>query len=344
MERVLLKKVIIAENSAIMKGYLKDILESDNEFEVVKLTANGEEVLSTLEEQDIDLVITGHNISMINEIEISKMIMNRNPVPVIIFSDKISDVDRADLSDFNLVLIKSKPNFDQLHDDEYVNELKSLIKNHASLKVKIHSNDSSNTCRTCGNVPVKSLKLIVFGASTGGPQALSYIFSRLDSNISAGIALVQHFEQGFEQGFADWLDSLSPLKVRIAKEKDFPQPGEIIIAPQGLHMKAVSDGIILEDGPKVNNQKPAVDVLFSSAAQTYGRNVSAVLLTGMGRDGAKGCLDIYRCGGFTIVQDEASSVVYGMPKEAAKLGAASIVMPYQEIAEFIMGNYSGGAK
>ncbi|MBN1498717.1 MAG: response regulator [Spirochaetes bacterium] len=336
-----MKNVIIAENSAIMKGYLKELIESGNEFKVVKLTANGEDVLQTLNSESIDLVITGHNISMINEIEISKMIMNTHPVPVIIFSDEISDKDRADLSEFNLVLILPKPDFEQLHNQSFKDELNRTISKHSELSVnKIQLSSFKNKVMKYKALSEDSVRLIVFGASTGGPQALQYIFSRLPGNFPVGIALVQHFEQGFEQGFADWLNSSSELKIRIADSKDFPSPGEVIIAPQGVQMKAVGRHLVLEDGPRVNNQKPAVDVLFSTAAEVFGKNVTAVLLTGMGRDGAKGCLDIFNKGGFTIVQDETSSVVYGMPKEAANLGAASVIIPYQEVAGFLISNFS----
>lgn len=337
-----MKKVIIAENSAIMKGYLKDIIEDGNEFEVIKMTANGEEVIKTLESENIDLVIAGHNISMINEIDIAKMIMNRKPVPVIIFSDEISSKDRDDLSDFNLVLIMSKPNFDQLHDSKFINELKNIFINHSQLSVS--ENIKSSLISKYKSIEIKNnlnTNLLVFGASTGGPQVLQYIFSRLPADFPVGIALVQHFEQGFEQGFADWLNNSSELSIRIAAEKDFPKKGEVVIAPQGLQMKADGRTLYLDDAPKVNNQKPAVDVLFSSAAKAYGKSLTAVLLTGMGKDGAQGCLDIYQNGGFTIVQDEASSVVYGMPKEAYKLGAASVVMPYQEIADFLISSFMG---
>jgi two-component system chemotaxis response regulator CheB len=336
-----MKKMIIADNSAIFKGYLKDILEENGDFEVVKLTANGEDVLQTLNESSIDLVITGHDISMINEIEISKMIMNNNPVPVVIISDNISSQDRKDLAEFNLVLIMSKPPLDQLQIPSFRKNLINMFKRHSET-IKTISIDRSykhglpNGNEFSGN----SIKLIVVGASTGGPKALQHIFSNLPENFPVGIALVQHFEQGFEQGFADWLNSSSKMNIRIAYEKDFPAPGEIIIAPQGVHMKAVGHSLILEDGPKVNNQKPAIDVLFSTAASMYRDNVLAILLTGMGKDGGKGCFDIYNNGGFTIVQDEESSIVYGMPKEAVSLGAASVILPYQNIAEYLVKKFN----
>ncbi len=332
-----MKKVILAENSAILKSYLKEILENSGLFQIVKMTANGEEVLRANEQDNIDLIILGEGISLIDEAETTRFIMETKPVPVVVFSNDLNSVIARKAAENGAVVIP-KPDFDKLQDDAYIKQLIENISQSAVKKSESKSILNSLKDKYKNIVsPSQSDKghLIVFGASTGGPQTLQYIFNEMPADFPIGIALVQHFEQGFEAGFATWLNSTSPLNIRIAKDKDFPQPGEVIIAPQQKHMKADGNSLILQDGPKVNNQKPAVDVLFSTAAPLYKDKLIGVLLTGMGRDGANGCLDIVNNGGFTIVQDQQSSIVYGMPKEAAMLNAASVIMAYQKIPAYL---------
>lgn len=332
-----MQKVIIADNSAIFKGFIKDILEKNNEYKIIKMTANGEEVIKTHDREFADIIIIGEDISLINEMETAKLIMQNNPTCVILLSNKKSAKDLTPAYNYGISSIIKKPDIDEIQNKDFamqfIDQIKKSIsgnKNNASIMSSLRNKYKSVNIQTNN-----SKRIIVMGASTGGPKTIQKIFSEMPADFPIGIALVQHFEEGFEQGFVDWLNNSSALSIRLAKEKDFPQPGEVIIAPQGLHMKADGSYIILSDGAKVNNQKPAVDVLFTSAAKIYKESLIGVLLTGMGRDGADGCLDIVNNGGFTVVQDKESSIVYGMPKEAVNLNAASVIMPYTEIASYL---------
>ncbi|MEI6874088.1 MAG: CheB methylesterase domain-containing protein [Spirochaetota bacterium] len=168
--------------------------------------------------------------------------------------------------------------------------------------------------------------LVVIGASTGGPAAVRTVLATLPADFPCPIALVQHIDTGYASGYADWLTQNTRLRVRLAVDGDRPRPGEVIVGPNDLHLVCQGESFGLDDGPKLLSQKPSVDRLFSSAARHHGSALVAVLLTGIGSDGAKGCLDIVTAGGSTLVQDEATSTVYGMPRAAAELNAATHIL------------------
>lgn len=182
-------------------------------------------------------------------------------------------------------------------------------------------------------------KLIAIGSSTGGVEALNHIIPSFPVN-SCGIVIVQHMPAGVTAKFAERLNGLSAMRVKEAEEGDRVMTGLVLIAPGGTkHMTIVRSGgeyrVHLKEGPEVNFSRPAIDVLFNSVAKAAGGNVAAAVLTGMGRDGASGLLAIRNAGGRTVVQDEATCVVYGMPKAAYEAGAADLVAPLQKIPAFL---------
>jgi two-component system chemotaxis response regulator CheB len=152
---------------------------------------------------------------------------------------------------------------------------------------------------------------------------------------------VQHNTSGFDKGFAQWLNTYTALDVELARERDFPKRGKLYVAPTDKHLIVVDSGFALEDSAPVNNQKPAADVLFKSAALYYKDGIVSVVLTGMGADGAEGTRAIRRGGGITIAQDEASSMIYGMPKAAFDTGCVDLVLPLEAIARRLVSLTSG---
>jgi two-component system chemotaxis response regulator CheB len=186
----------------------------------------------------------------------------------------------------------------------------------------------------CEGVPAR--RILALGSSTGGTLALPLLLEKLPADI-AGCVLVQHMPNGFTAGFAKHLDQVSPWRVREAQGGELVRVGEILLAPGGRHMALESDpqGLrtVLKDGPAVSFVKPSVDVLFLSCAQRIGPSAAAAVLTGMGRDGAAGMLAMRKAGARTLAQDEASSVVFGMPKEAWRLGAAEALVPLDRMAD-----------
>lgn len=179
-----------------------------------------------------------------------------------------------------------------------------------------------------------SYKVIAIGASTGGTEALKTVLTKLPAN-APGIVIVQHMPANFTAAFADRLDSLCQITVKEARDNDSVVPGLALIAPGNFHMILRRSGaryyVEVKTGPMVHHQRPAVDILFKSAAKYAGANAIGVILTGMGADGAKGLLEMKNAGAETIAQDENSCVVFGMPKEAIKMGAADKVLPLDKI-------------
>ncbi|MGA9381772.1 MAG: CheB methylesterase domain-containing protein, partial [Phormidium sp.] len=212
--------------------------------------------------------------------------------------------------------------------------------NHPPLKLETKTNIPIS--RTSGiNFPshnhYSKPKIVSIGASTGGPQALNNILSQLPINFPLPVLCVQHISEGFLQGLVDWLGSECQLPVKIAKFGEIPQPGVVYFPPEGRHLELDNFGKFLcTNSPPVSGHRPSVTVTFASVAKCYGAANIAVLLTGMGRDGADGMLAIAQAGGITIAQDEASSVVFGMPKEAIALGAAKHILPINQIATMLL--------
>jgi two-component system chemotaxis response regulator CheB len=185
--------------------------------------------------------------------------------------------------------------------------------------------------------------VLAIGASTGGTKAIEAVLTGLPANVP-GIVIVQHMPQNFTAPFARRLNELSSMTVREARSGDFVEPGLALLAPGGSHMVLHRTGsryrVRIKDGPAVHYQKPSVDVLFHSVANCAGKYAAGVILIGMGADGAAGLLAMRQRGAFTVAQDERSSVVYGMPREAARMGAAAKVLPLDRIARGIIDHFA----
>jgi two-component system chemotaxis response regulator CheB len=182
-------------------------------------------------------------------------------------------------------------------------------------------------------------KVIAIGASTGGTKAIEAVLRCLPATIP-GIVIVQHMPENFTSSFAHRLNDICQMEVREARDNDHVVPGVALIAPGNFHMVLRRSGaqylVKIKGGPRVHYQRPAVDVLFQSVAKVAGKNAVGAILTGMGADGAKGLLEMHDAGAYTMAQDEASCIVFGMPKEAIKLGGADVVLPLSRIPQEII--------
>jgi two-component system chemotaxis response regulator CheB len=218
--------------------------------------------------------------------------------------------------------------------------LASIVKGAAGARVELRGSPVQSRLPAAAGVPLRATqRIVVMGASTGGTQALQQVLMAMPKT-APGIAVVQHMPEGFTKSFAERLNELCAVEVKEAQDQDVLQPGRVLIAPGNHHLILRRSGsryrVEVKNGPLVSGHRPSVDLLFKSAARCAGRNAVGVLLTGMGKDGARGLLDMKKAGGSTIAQDEATCVVYGMPREAAALGAADRVTPLPRIAESIL--------
>ncbi|MGF1536191.1 MAG: chemotaxis-specific protein-glutamate methyltransferase CheB [Elainellaceae cyanobacterium] len=346
-------RVLVVEDSPIALTVLKRILNSSPEIEIVGTASSGLEALGLIPDLRPDVLCTDFFMPKMNGLELTAQVMARFPLPILVISASVQEEDTHrifQLLEAGAVDILPKPRAGI--ETENLQLKQALIDKVKVLSgVRVFKKKSRKPSPLSGGVsiplnrrlkdaplPVRcSPKILAVGASTGGPIALQELFSHLPENFPLPILCVQHISLGFLQGLIDWLSATCPLRIEIAQEGDRPKPGWIYFPPERQHLEISRQGRFVHSlAPPVDSHRPSVTTTFSSVAQFYGRKSIGVLLTGMGRDGADGMKDIAEAGGLTIAQDEATSVVFGMPKEAIALGAACQVLPVQDIAPTLL--------
>ena len=322
-------RVLVVDDSALMRKLIPQMLAGDDSLEVVGTAMDGTFCLKKIEELNPGVVTLDLEMPGMNGIDALKEIMRRHPVPVIVFSSYSTEgatvtMKALGLGAFDFV---PKPKDATAHMAETARELILKIKAAAECKLKP---------RMLSSVPPKPEKLaaaagapskvVAIGVSTGGPQALEYVLSQLPADFPGAITVVQHMPEGFTDMFARRLDEVCPLRVKEAQSGDVLQAGRVLICPGSRHMKVkrlpLGDVVVLSDEPRVNGHRPSADVLLRSAAEEFRSQAIGVLMTGMGDDGAEGLGAIKKLGGMTLAQSEESCVVYGMPKAAIERGYA----------------------
>jgi two-component system chemotaxis response regulator CheB len=336
-------KVLIVDDSALMRQLLTTILRSDPEIDVVGTAGDpfvAREKIVTLQPDVLTLDIEMPRMDGLTFLE---KLMRGHPMPVVMISsltDKGADTTLRALS-LGAIDYVSKPKLDVSNGTiEQANEIVAKVKVAAQAKVRSSSLvpppvlSSGRICQFSG-----THKVVAIGASTGGTEALKELLLPLPAEFP-GIVIVQHMPEAFTRQFAERLNSLCKIRVREAADGDRILPGHALLAPGGHHMAVVCRGmeyaVHVYRGERVNRHMPSVDVLFSSCARNLGRNAVGVLLTGMGADGAKGMLEMKQANAFNIAQDESTCVVFGMPREAIQLGAVDQVLPLGQIPDGLL--------
>ncbi len=334
-------RVLIVDDSVLIRSILKEVFSNDREIEVIGEAPNGKIAIEKNNELKPDLVIMDINMPVMDGITASKHIMSENPVPIFIFSTEVEALSSFEALQIGVVDVLKKPNIGDFNDPVFYSHFKELLLNAAAGKsgksnlIREHSRDNVSFWNDM-TVKSRDIKLVVMGASTGGPIAVNEIIKRIPADFPLPIVLVQHLESGFDNEYVSWLNQTSNIKVKIAGDREVMRSGILYVAPSDMHLKVSENKLIYDDGPKELNQKPSVNVLFSSAARIYREKLLGILLTGMGRDGANGCLEIIRNNGTTIVQDETTSAIFGMPKAAIELDAATYIQPLLNIPEILL--------
>jgi len=346
-------RALIVDDSRVIREVLKDIL-SGSEIEVVGEAANGQEALDLTHELKPDIITMDIMMPVMDGLTSVEHIMAERPTPILVFA---SSVNRKDVNiAFEAIQkgaldVMEKPeslspdSFEKLR-DTLVRKIRLL----SNIKVIRHiKGRRRNRAAEISYLPRKAeavkpgAKVLAVGASTGGPKAVMSILKSLPAELPVGVLLVQHIGASFTSGFVEWLNRDTALLVKVAEEGEKVEPGKVLVAPGEVHMEVEKERIRFSDGPMVHNCRPSVDVMFKSVARDYGPQAMAVLLTGMGRDGAEGLLAIKRRSGATLVQDEKSSVIFGMPKAAVELGAADKVVHLRDIPNEIVQLVGGGS-
>ncbi|MCP4110034.1 MAG: chemotaxis-specific protein-glutamate methyltransferase CheB [Desulfobacteraceae bacterium] len=336
-------KILIVDDSALIRSILKHLLNNkiEKNFIIAGEASDGERAVEMNRELKPDVIIMDINMPKMNGIEATRRIMKDNPVPILIFSREIdADISYKAMS-AGAVDVMPKPTMDQINEPNFYKKfLQKIQVLGTSEELPVPGSAVTNSKSV---LKKNKYQMLVMGASAGGPVAVKEVLENLPGTFPFGIALVQHMERGFDKGYVRWLNQATRLSVRLAGDTELIRPGEVFVAPVDKHLIVAGNRLMLDDGPRILNQKPCADVLFESAALSYGDRLVGVLLTGMGRDGASGCVSVLSKGGITLVQDEQTSAIFGMPKAAIEMGGASKILPLQKIAEYLIwlarGNY-----
>jgi two-component system chemotaxis response regulator CheB len=335
-------RVLVVDDSALMRKLIPQMLEADQSIEVVGTAMDGNFCLKKIEELKPHVVTLDLQMPGMNGIDTLKEIMRRHPLPVIVVSSH--SIEGASITFKALGLgafdFVTKPQDATAHMADAARQLISKIKAAADCRVVRPGTLIAAPVRSekipAGKFALAPSKTVAIGISTGGPQAMEFLLAQLPPDFPGTILVVQHMPSGFTDMFARRLDELCALRVKEAQSGDVLQAGRVLICPGSRHMTVkrlpMGDVVVLNDEAPVNGHRPSVDVLFRSMAQEYGRLGIAVLMTGMGEDGAQGLGEIKKAGGMTIAQDEESCVVFGMPKVAIERGYATRVVALDGLA------------
>jgi two-component system chemotaxis response regulator CheB len=339
-------RVLVVDDSAFVRKTLMDELSKHEDIHVVGTAADPYIARDKIVELKPDVVTLDLEMPRMDGLTFLAKLMKHYPLPVVIVSSLAPENSPTALKALELgaVEVISKPG-SQYSVPAEPGELVRAIQAAACARV-VKRDPSSSTVHATQPLMAQfetTHKVLAIGASTGGTQAIEAVLRELPAT-TPGTVIVQHMPEHFTKAFADRLARVCAMEVREARDGDSVAPGVALIAPGNHHMMLNRSGsayqVSVKDGPPVHHQRPSVDVLFHSVARNAGINAVGVILTGMGADGAKGLLSMRERGARTIAQDEHSCIVYGMPKEAAKLGAAEIVAPLDRIARAIIGALS----
>jgi two-component system chemotaxis response regulator CheB len=338
-------KVLVAEDSTVIRMFLVHLLESDPQISVIGAVVDGQAALDFVKTNKPDVILMDIHMPRMDGFEATRRIMETQAVPIVICSASVNTKDMVitfRAMEAGAIACIEKP-LGHAHEDFEVTAAKMLETVKLMSEVKV----VRRTARA-GLVATKvkqehwqrapiEIKVIGIGASTGGPPALQTILSGLNKNLAAPILVVQHIAPSFIAGMSDWLNQTTSLQVQIASHGITPLAGHVYLAPDDFHMGIGTNGkIILSREDAENYLRPSVAFLFRSLAAVYGPNALGILLTGMGRDGAVELKEMKDRGAITIAQDEESSVVHGMPGVAIALGAATHVLPPDRIANALI--------
>lgn len=346
-------RILLVEDSPVASAILQRLLRDEPDLEVVGVARHGIEALALMPEVNPHIICTDLHMPRMDGLELTREVMARCPRPILVISASVQEEDTQNvfrILEAGALDIFPKPITGLAA--EYENAKRELL-----TKIRVlsgvsvftqHRRDRSPSLLATRPTPlpttsarptldIRAPRVLAIGASTGGPQALQTILEALPTQFPVPIMCVQHISEGFLEGLIDWLKLKSRLKIRLAAVGELPQANTVYFAPERHHLQLDSQGRFrLYQGAPVCGHCPSITLLFESVANYYRRSAAGILLTGMGRDGADGLHAIAQMGGTTIAQDEATSVVFGMPKEAIALGAAQHVLPIQKITPFLL--------
>lgn len=356
------KKVLIVDDSAVIRQVLSDIISKDPELEVMAAVADPIFAMRRMEQSWPDVIMLDVEMPRMDGITFLKKIMSEHPTPVVMCSTLTTKGAETTMQAIaaGVVEIIEKP---KINPKEYLSEeskiildavrsaaqanIKNITVSKPTSKLKVQPKLTADAMMSPASSAMKATtdRIVAMGTSTGGVQALEAVLTQLP-RVCPGIVIVQHMPEKFTATFAERLNGMCELEVKEAENMDRVVQGRALIAPGGKHLTLKRSGaqyhVEVVDGPLVSRHRPSVDVLFRSVAKFAGKNALGIIMTGMGDDGAAGIKEMHDTGALTVAQDEATCVVYGMPKEAVNRGAIDKVSPLLDISNEILEFYLAG--
>jgi two-component system chemotaxis response regulator CheB len=338
-------RALVVEDSVTVRRYLVDVLRASSELEVVAEAQDGKQAIELCERLRPDVVTLDMMLPSLSGLAATEYIMAFCPTPIVIVSGSTNrgEVFKTyEALAAGAVDVLEKPlgdTFDGRWERRFVETVKlvSRVKviTHPRARLRAATRDCVRPVACPPREPNRAYRCVAICVSTGGPQALATLLHQLPADFPLPLLIVMHISPGFGEAFASWLNDQSPIPVSAAIDGEALPPcgtPRVVLAPPDHHLIVRGGRLRLTRDPEVHSCRPAVDLLFQSVAHEIGEGAIAVLLTGMGRDGARGLLTVRNAGGMTLAQDEATSVVFGMPREAIQIGAAERVLPLDEVA------------
>jgi two-component system chemotaxis response regulator CheB len=328
-------RAVVVDDSATVRSLLKAILSSDPDIRVVGTARDGAEGVRVVQELKPDVVTMDIHMPGLDGFAATKEIMITAPTPIVIVTACTQEHDvensMSALRVGALTLLRKPPGPDSPEFADSAAQLIDTVKAMARVKVvRHHRAPAVSRGRSGKPTPIGVLAI---ASSTGGPQALQRLLADLPRDFRVPILIVQHISDGFTGGLASWLSSSVALRIKLAESGEILRPSTVYLAPEGSHLGVTSQRqALLSTEPPISGFRPSGTFLFKSVAEVYGATTLAVILTGMGEDGVQGLRDVRKAGGKIVAQDEATSVVFGMPAAAIRAGLADLVLPLPEMA------------
>jgi two-component system chemotaxis response regulator CheB len=335
-------RVLIVDDSKTIRQLLTQILGSDSEIEIVGTAEKPSVAMKMIEEFQPDVITLDIHMPEMDGVTFLKNYLPKYPIPTVMISSISLEEGPIVLQalESGAVDYIQKPGLAKLEDVAPI----MIEKVKQAAQARVRKDDRVQSKLVIGQEDLDMSKVLAIGSSTGGTEALRVLLTGLPDQIPPTV-IVQHIPPVFSKAFADRMNQLCSFEVREAADGDELAPSLVLVAPGGKQMKLIKSTsgslrVKIDDSPPVNRHRPSVDFLFDSVAELLGKQARGVILTGMGADGARGLLNMKKAGAFTIAQDEASCVVFGMPREAIKLGAADKILPLTEIARELVMQFS----
>ena len=332
-------KVLVVDDTETYRLLLTHIIEATSDMRVVGQAKNGQQAVQMASELRPDVILMDVTMPLMDGLQATQEIMRRMPTPIVMISASLegreTEIAFQAIKRGALTLLAKPSGPGNPTYDEQAALITTTVRNMAGVRVIRHYQSTSISAKHPVSIGAV-LEICAIASSTGGPAALGEIIRALPADFPLPIVVAQHIAADFVPSLCSWLNTLTPLNVQIAQVGDKPKVGAIYFASAVANLVMTSEKRFGLDRSQITRYTPSCDVFLESVAQHYGRHAVGIVLTGMGNDSARGLLKMYQAGAVTIAQDESTSVVYGMPKEAVALGGAQFILGLPEIASTLM--------